>query len=169
MRVQRRVIQTLLRALSGFRSLRTRATISRATTGACTERLRAICKRLFMLAVVTIVSRQPEVSESPEAQRMSSLRDASDSLRKESTSMSKWNDGSESDADDDDDDDEDEDAAAASSEGDVSLRAMHVLCIEMNEIRVTRNSTTYKNIICTRAPPATSPHQASSFPTFPIE
>ncbi len=93
-----------------------------------TERLRAICKRLFKLAVVTIVSRQPEESESPEAQRRRSLRDASASLRKESTSMSRWNDGRDRRCDAAVDDDDDDDGAAESSEGFVSLRAMQVLC-----------------------------------------
>ena len=130
MRAQRRVIHTLLRALSGLRSLRVMATTSRATTGACNERLRAICKRLFKLAVVTIASRQAAVSASPDAHRMRSLREASASLRKESMSMSRWNDGSDrgagpaAAADDDDDDDE----AVESSEGLVSLKAMQVLC-----------------------------------------
>jgi hypothetical protein len=61
---------------------------------------------------------------------MRSLREASASLRKESMSMSRWNDGSDrgagpaAAADDDDDDDE----AVESSEGLVSLKAMQVLC-----------------------------------------
>ena len=66
--------------------------------------------------MVTIVSRQPEVSASPDAQRTRSLREASASLRNESMSMSRWKDGSNSDEEEEE-----------SSEGDDSLKAMQEL------------------------------------------
>ena len=75
--------------------------------------------------MVTTVSRQPGVSASPEAQRTRSLSDASASLRNESISISRWNDGSNSGVADIDDDDDEENEE--SSEGEDSLRAMQEL------------------------------------------